>query len=422
MSVAAAERATPSRVRRAVAPPSVARGVSGANPDATRASSAARAAAAGRGATARTSRTSAASSASASAVPARAASSAASSASTAGSRGSRRRMAGLPEALDGAVHAGPGVRRRDPEHPGDLGVVEPGEELERDELAVARLEACEGGAYGRPADGVAAGVVGHRLGRPGLGGERRDAPPPAELVERRVAGDAEQPLAPAAAARVVAAPAAVGALERRRRRRPRPRRGRARASRRTRRGRRPSRGTARRTTPLRPGRRGRGRAGRWWRSHRHYGRAGDPSRRRWRIGRDARHEGRVDALSVLEVRGAHDALADVAAALRDAQRRRVLDVDDEPDPRRARLGERPVGERAEDRRARPAAAQPRGPRCSRARARPRRGRCRTRARRRGTARRRRPLRTPRACRSPARPRRGAATRARSRAASDQGRA
>ena len=124
----------------------------------------------------------------------------------------------------------------------------------------------------------------------------------------------------------------------------------------------------------------------------------------------------------LKYGGAHDALADVAAALRDAQRRRVLDVDDEPDPRRARLGERPVGQRAEDRRPRPAAARLGGHDVAELElalgavdaererdaeeppvAADRRER-------------------PRACRSPARPRRGAATRARSPAASDPGRA
>ena len=152
----------------------------GANPDATRASSVARAAAAGRGATARTSRTSAASSASASA--------------RAGEGGVERRRArpSTPGrgAQDGAWQASrrrwtarctrvPGVRRRDPEHPGDLGVVEPGEELERDELAVARVEAREGGADGRAARRGRRRRRRPPVGRAGLGGERRDAPPPA---------------------------------------------------------------------------------------------------------------------------------------------------------------------------------------------------------------------------------------------------
>jgi hypothetical protein len=46
-------------------------------------------------------------------------------------------------------------------------------------------------------------VVGRGLGRARLGGERRRPAPAAQLVERGVAGDAEQPLAVAAAPRVV---------------------------------------------------------------------------------------------------------------------------------------------------------------------------------------------------------------------------
>jgi hypothetical protein len=46
------------------------------------------------------------------------------------------------------VDSGAGVRLADREDGGNLGVAEAGEELERDQLALTRLEAREGGAQG----------------------------------------------------------------------------------------------------------------------------------------------------------------------------------------------------------------------------------------------------------------------------------
>jgi hypothetical protein len=100
-------------------------------------------------------------------------------------------MAGLPESGDGAVDARAGVRGRDAEHPGDLGVAEAGVELQGDELAVARLQAVERGADGGAAERVLVVGPGRRgLDVLGVRQQRRVAAAPAQLVERRVAGQA----------------------------------------------------------------------------------------------------------------------------------------------------------------------------------------------------------------------------------------
>lgn len=107
-----------------------------------------------------------------------------------------------------------GIRLADRENRGDLGVAESGEELERDQLALAGLEAGEGGAQGEPP----LGALGARLDRGavevgGLGDQLGLPAAPTQLVERRVAGDAEEPGARLAAARVEAVALAVGPLE-----------------------------------------------------------------------------------------------------------------------------------------------------------------------------------------------------------------
>ena len=94
----------------------------------------------------------------------------------------------------------------------------PGVELEGDQLALARLERGERGADGGAPQRRLGGVLGRRgleVGR--LGGQRGGALAPAQLVERGVAGDAEQPGARRAAAGLVAC-AACGRRARTRRR------------------------------------------------------------------------------------------------------------------------------------------------------------------------------------------------------------
>src|SRR6185312_6653972 len=127
---------------------------------------------------------------------------------------SNRSIEGLSQLGHGAVQAGVGVGLADPEDGGDLGVAEAGEEFERDQLAVARFEVGERGFEGEPP----LGALGARLDRGavevgGLGGQLGLAAAAAQLVERRVAGDAEEPGARLAAGRVEAAALAVGALE-----------------------------------------------------------------------------------------------------------------------------------------------------------------------------------------------------------------
>ena len=112
----------------------------------------------------------------------------------------------------------PALETLTPSTAGDLGVVQPGVELQRDELALARGEP----ASARPHGGAAQRGLGVVLGRgassaAGLGGERGGALAPAQLVQRGVAGDAEQPGALASrGAASKRALLAVGALERER--------------------------------------------------------------------------------------------------------------------------------------------------------------------------------------------------------------
>jgi hypothetical protein len=112
------------------------------------------------------------------------------------------------------VQLGPGVRLGDADDGGDLGVAEAGEELERDQLALARLEAGEaGGQRQAPLAGLGAlvGRSGDEVGR--LRRQLGLAAAAAQLVEGGVAGDPEQPGAGLAAAGVEARALAVGALE-----------------------------------------------------------------------------------------------------------------------------------------------------------------------------------------------------------------
>ena len=150
------------------------------------------------------------------------------SSASSGGRVSGAVIDGPPELRHGAVELGAGVGDADAEHGGELGVVEPGVELERDQLALARRQAGERGADGGALERALGGVVGRRrAGIRRLGGERRGALAPPQLVERGVARDPEQP-----GARAALAPGRSGAPCGRRARtpgrsRPRPRCGRA---------------------------------------------------------------------------------------------------------------------------------------------------------------------------------------------------
>ena len=181
--------------------------------------------------------------------PASAASSAASSRTTQGSV--RRVIDGLPELGHGAVQQGAGVGDADAEHGGDLGVVEPGVELERDQLALARRPARRARrARRRARSGALGGVLGRR--RAGVGRARprarRCACAGAARRARRCGRCRTATRAACRGAASKRARLAVGALERlggdvlgaprgraaasrRRRRRRRARRGRARRSR-----------------------------------------------------------------------------------------------------------------------------------------------------------------------------------------------
>src|SRR3954454_25230255 len=77
-------------------------------------------------------------------------------------------IAGLPQLGHGSVQLGAGVRLAEAEDLGDLGVGEAGEEFERDQLALARLQALERGR-----DGEATLVVLGALFAPEAGEVRR---------------------------------------------------------------------------------------------------------------------------------------------------------------------------------------------------------------------------------------------------------
>ena len=81
------------------------------------------------------------------------------------------------------------------------GFGEPGEELERHQLALAWRQRGERRPQRRAADRHLGALVGRDRGLvDGLGDQRRLAAAAAQLVERRVAGDPEQPGAPRARA------------------------------------------------------------------------------------------------------------------------------------------------------------------------------------------------------------------------------
>src|SRR3954451_3551045 len=114
-------------------------------------------------------------------------------------------IAGLPQLGHGSVQLGPGVRLARPENLGDLGVGETGEELERDQLALARLQALQRGRDGEAplaVLGAPAPSEAVEVGR--LRGQLRLAAAAAQLVEGSVAGDAEEPGPRLAAPRVEA--------------------------------------------------------------------------------------------------------------------------------------------------------------------------------------------------------------------------
>ena len=171
------------------------------------------------------------------------------SSSSSGGRVSGAVIDGLPELGHGAVEERAGVGGADAEHGGDLGVVEPGVELQGDHLAVARRAGAASAARtaARSSARSAASSVRRRGGVLRVGGQRGGALAAAQLVERGVAGDAEQPGALAAPAGVVGARPCGRPARRPGRSRPRRRRGRAAAWRRRRTRRRARRGTARRS-------------------------------------------------------------------------------------------------------------------------------------------------------------------------------
>src|SRR5215211_5763145 len=83
---------------------------------------------------------------------------------------------GLSQLLDGAVQEGAGVRDGDAEDGGELGVVEPGVELEADQLALARRQPGERGPQRRAAQRRVGGVLrGNRIDVGGVGRQRRGA-------------------------------------------------------------------------------------------------------------------------------------------------------------------------------------------------------------------------------------------------------
>ena len=95
----------------------------------------------------------------------------------AASRAQRSLIAGPPQLLDHSVQPGAGVRLRDPDHRGDLGVGEPGEELERHQLALPRRQLGDRGAERRSAERHLGALLGaDRRLVDGLGGQRGLAP------------------------------------------------------------------------------------------------------------------------------------------------------------------------------------------------------------------------------------------------------
>src|SRR5688572_25878950 len=100
------------------------------------------------------------------------------------------------------MKAGAGVRGAHAEHGGQLAVVEAGVELERDQLVVARRQLGERGADGGAAERLLELLLRRLADGRRIGDQRGTALAPAQLVERGVAGDPEQPRALAAAPRV----------------------------------------------------------------------------------------------------------------------------------------------------------------------------------------------------------------------------
>jgi hypothetical protein len=96
-----------------------------------------------------------------------------------------------------------GVRLADPQHSGDLGIRQSGEELHRDQLALPRLQPGKGGDQRGAAGATLGESVRWQSGNvSGLSRELGLSTTPAQLIERGVAGDAEQPGAGAATAGV----------------------------------------------------------------------------------------------------------------------------------------------------------------------------------------------------------------------------
>src|ERR1700744_4782860 len=120
----------------------------------------------------------------------------------------------LPPALHGSIQQGSRGGFADPQDLGQLRVAQPGVELERDDLAVARRELGERGANRGPAQRHLGLVVvlglGHVLG---IDGERRHALATAQFVQRGIARDAEQPRALLAAPAIEGHTAPIGPLE-----------------------------------------------------------------------------------------------------------------------------------------------------------------------------------------------------------------
>src|SRR5262249_50272523 len=123
-----------------------------------------------------------------------------------------RSIACLPQFVHRPVEPGADVRGADARYAGDLAIGEAGEELERDQLPLARLEPIESGVE-EQSQLVATLVDTDARRIDGIDAQLGLAPTAAQLVERRVAGDAEEPGAGASTARVEARASAEGALE-----------------------------------------------------------------------------------------------------------------------------------------------------------------------------------------------------------------
>src|SRR4051812_30245124 len=124
-------------------------------------------------------------------------------------------IASPPQLLHGAVQLRADVRLAHPEHPADLGIRKSCLELQRNEVAVARVERRERGAHGlAPHDALRVVLRSERIQVLGVCLERRTTLEAAQLVERGVACDAEQPGLRRAAPGAVAGALAVGPLER----------------------------------------------------------------------------------------------------------------------------------------------------------------------------------------------------------------